>query len=297
MHEWLAWRSGPRGRPFRFLRFSGGEGEATGGDEPRVEDERRTIPLKSPDLLAANVLGQLQEHPRVATLRDFVMGCHVSRLSADDVRGRPETGPQERLSTTGGNLANVIQYLSERHSTQLEKIIETLRRRVPRMERVLTETMPDGRLSLKIKDTPFGNPILARFASDGTLKMIAFFVLLYGLDPPPFIGIEEPENFLHPRLLFELAEECRAACERTQLLSATHSPFFVDSLRAEEVRVLWRDEAGHTQMQRLADLNRVATFMKKGANLGDLWMEGYFGIGDPLVDMAAQRGLENKLNG
>lgn len=56
-HEWLAWRPGRRGGSFRFLRFSGGEGEATGGDEPRVEDERRTILLKSPDLLAANVLG------------------------------------------------------------------------------------------------------------------------------------------------------------------------------------------------------------------------------------------------
>lgn len=50
-------------------------------------------------------------------------------------------------------------------------------------------------------------------------------VLLYDPLPPPFIGIEEPENFLHPRLLPELAEECRAASERTQLLVTTHSPF------------------------------------------------------------------------
>ncbi len=35
------------------------------------------------------------------------------------------------------------------------------------------------------------------------------------------MGIEEPENFLHPRLLPELAEECRAASERTQLLITT----------------------------------------------------------------------------
>lgn len=210
------------------------------------------------------------------------MGCHVSRLSADNVRGQPGTGPQERLSATGDNLANVIQCLSERHSTRLEKIIETLRGRVPRIERVLTETMSDGRLSLKIKDAPFGNPVLARFASDGTLKMLTLFVLLYDLDPPPFIGIEEPENFLHPRLLFELAEECRAACEHTQLLITTHSPLFVDALRAEEVRVLWRDEAGYTRTQPVADLSNIEAFIEHGAILGDLWMEGYFGLGDPL---------------
>ena len=294
--EWLAWKVGRWGGRFHFLDYGGGKGEAISGETPAAEGERRTIVLNSPDLLAANVLGQMQEHPRIAALRDFITGWRVSYPSADNTRDQPEAGPQEKLSSTGDNLADVILYLSERHSTRLEKIIETLRRRVPRVECVLTETMPDGRLSLKIKDAPFGSPVLARFASDGTLKMLAYLVLLHDPDPPPFIGVEEPENFLHPRLLFELAEECRVVCERTQILVATHSPFFVDSLRAEEVRVLWRDEAGHTQTQRLADLNRVAAFMKKGANLGDLWMEGYFGVGDPLVRQGGPVRLENKLN-
>jgi len=47
-------------------------------------------------------------------------------------------------------------------------------------------------------DAPFDRPVLARFASDGTLKMLAYLVLLYDSNPPPFIGIEEPENFLPP---------------------------------------------------------------------------------------------------
>ena len=143
--------------------------------------------------------------------------------------------------------------------------------------------MPDGRLLLQVKDAPFSHPVLARFASDGTLKMLAYLVLLHDPEPPPFIGIEEPENFLHPRLLPGLAEECRAASARTQLLATTHSPFFLDGLRPEEVRVLWRDEAGHTQARRTADLELVRSFMEEGALLGDLWMEGYFGVGDPLT--------------
>jgi len=67
--------------------------------------------------------------------------------------------------------------------------------------------------------------LLAKFASDGTLKMLAYLVLLHDPAPPPFIGMEEPENFLHPRLLPELAEECRAACERTQILVTTAFAF------------------------------------------------------------------------
>ncbi len=287
VEEWLQWRRGQHGKPFRFLEYQEGQGRAVSGERPDEQDQRVELPLKSPDLLAVNALGQFAEHPRVAALRDFVTGWYVSYLSADSARGQPEAGPQERLTKTGDNLANVIQHLAEQHPAQLERIFEVLRQRVPRIERVLAETMPDGRLLLQIKDAPFSHPVLARFASDGTLKMLAYLMLLYDPTPPPFIGIEEPENFLHPRLLPELAEECRAASERTQLLVTTHSPFFLNALRPEEVRVLWRDELGYTQTQRASDLQGVPEFVEHGALLGHLWMEGQLGVGDPLVNQGA----------
>lgn len=289
VEEWLQWKRGSHGRPFRFLEYRMGQGQAASGQYPDEEDQRVAIPLKSSDLLAVNALGQFADHPRAAALRDFISGWYVSYLSADSARGQPEAGPQERLSKSGDNLANVIQYLGEQHGDRLESIFRVLRQRVPRIERVLAEDMPDGRLLLQIKDAPFDDPILARFASDGTLKMLAYLVLLHDPSAAPFIGIEEPENFLHPRLLPELAEECRRATARTQLLVTTHSPFFLNAVRPEEVRVLWRDESGYTQSQRAADLQGVGEFVHEGALLGHLWMEGQLGVGDPLVDQGAPR--------
>jgi predicted ATPase len=175
--EWLQWRRGTQGKPFRFLDYREGQGRAISGELPDEQDDRIEIPLKSPDLIAVNALGQFAAHPRVASLRDFITGWHVSYLSVDDTRGQPEAGPQERLSRTGDNLANVIQYLAEQHPSRLEKIFEVLRNRVPHVEKVLAEAMPDGRLLLQIKDAPFDHPVLARFASDGTLKMLAYLVL------------------------------------------------------------------------------------------------------------------------
>jgi len=287
VEEWLRWKRGSHGQPFRFLDYHDGEGCAVSGELPDEQDKRINVPLKSADLLAVNALGQFAEHPRVAALRDFITGWYVSYLSAESARGQPEAGPQERLSKSGDNLANVIQYLAEQHDDRLEQIFQALRRRVPRIERVLTETMPDGRLLLQIKDAPFSHPVLARFASDGTLKMLAYLVLFYDPEPPPFIGIEEPENFLHPRLLLDLAEEARAASARTQLLVTTHSPFFLNGLRPAEVRVLWRDEKGFTQTRRASDLPGVPQFVEHGALLGHLWMEGQLGVGDPLVNAGA----------
>jgi predicted ATPase len=287
VEEWLQWTRGSQGKPFRFLNYKEGQGQAISGESPDIAATRLDIPLKSPDLIAVNALGQFADHPRVATLRDFITGWYVSYFSVDETRGQPEAGPQERLSRTGDNVANVIQYLAEQHPERLETIFEVLRQRVPRVERVLAEAMPDGRLLLQIKDAPFEHPVLARFASDGTLKMLAYLVLLYDPNPPPFIGIEEPENFLHPRLLQELAEECRKASERGQLLVTTHSPFFVNALRPEEVRVLYRDQGGYTHAVRAADIKGVPQFMAAGAQLGHLWLEGHFFMGDPLVNQGA----------
>lgn len=281
--EWLQWRRGQQGKPFKFLYFKNGRGQAIAGERPFNEDQRIDETLTSSDMLAVNALGQLAKNPRISALRQFITSWYLSYLNADSTRGFPEAGPQERLTETGDNLPNVIQYLKEQHEDRLNLILKTLSNRIPRLERVDSSLMPDGRLLLQIKDAPFDQPILAKFASDGTLKMLAYLIMLYDPEPPQLIGIEEPENQLHPRLLPELAEECRKATDRTQLMVTTHSPFFVNGLRPEEVWVLYRDEQGYTQAQRAADMNGINEFMEEGAQLGYLWMEGHFDVGDPLT--------------
>lgn len=286
--EWLAWTRGVRaGRPFRFLDYKRGQGIAVSGEEPDETGHRVETPLRSADLIAVNTLGQFAEHPRVAALREFITDWYVSYLSIDDTRSQPEAGPQERLSKSGDNLPNVIQYLKEQHPQRLKRIFDVLGQRVPRLEEVRADPMPDGRLLLQIKDAPFDRPVLSRYVSDGTLKLLAYLTVLYDPDPPQFIGIEEPENFLHPRLLPELAEECRKATERSQLLVTTHSPFFLNAIRPKEVRVLYRDEQGFTQTVRAADIRGIPEFIDSGASMGQLWLEGHFGLGDPLVNGGA----------
>src|SRR5271165_354997 len=64
--EWLQWRRGTRGQPFRFLDYREGRGRAVRGEMPDEQDQRVEVPLKSPDLIAVNALGQFADHPRVA---------------------------------------------------------------------------------------------------------------------------------------------------------------------------------------------------------------------------------------
>ena len=282
--EWLQWRWGSRGRPFRFLDFQEGTGRVIAGETPAEEDKRIEEELDDRSMLAVSTLGQLARHPRVSALYRFVTGWHLSYLSADTTHGIAETGPQEKLSKTGDNLPNVIQYLKERHPERLEKIISILSDWVPCLEKVDTELMTDGHLLLQIKDAPFDEPISAKFASDGTLKMLSFLTLLYAPDPPQLLGIEEPENYLHPRLLNGLVEEYSEASGLSQLMITTHSPHFVNELNAEEVWVLYRDEQGFTVCKRASEMQGINDFLDAGAKLGQLWMEGYFEVGDPLTN-------------
>lgn len=284
--ETLKWRrvgKNQAGAPYSILSFADGEGWVISGPNPGKNDKKTYETLPDNALLAVNTLGQLTRHERVVALRKFIADWHVSYLSVDDARGTPEAGAQERLTKTGDNLANVIQFLKERHPERLKHIFQELGRRVPKLEKVDPEPLLDGRLLLRLKDAPFDQPILARFASDGTLKMLAYLVVLHDPDPPQFIGIEEPENFLHPKLLRGLAEECREATATSQLLVTTHSPFFVDGLLANELRVLYRDDRGYTQALRAAEVPGIPQHLEAGATLGELWMEGHLGAGNPLV--------------
>ncbi len=274
-NEWMQWTRGQRGRPFRFLDFSDGVGSVVSGEVPEADDQRHEERLASGDLLAVNALGQFASNPRVQALRSFITGWYLSYVSAASTRGVPESGPQERLSASGDNLPNVVQYLYEQHPDRLTDVLTTLSLRVPRLQAVIPKVLEDGRLMMQVKDAPFDDPIMAKFASDGTLKMLAYLTILYDPSPAPFIGIEEPENQLYPLLMRGLAEECRTAAGRSQVLVTTHSPEFVSALKPEELWLLGRDVQGFTHVRRASLVDEVVAHVEAGGSLGDLWLEGY----------------------
>ena len=257
--EWLQWRRSQTGKPFQFLDFQHGAGQVISGDTPDQGGERIQESLAGPDVLAVNALGQLNKHPRVVALRAFITGWYLSYLAVDSTRHTAEGGPQERLSEKGDNLANVVQYLAEQHPQRLTAIENALAQRVPRLRSVGAAPMPDGRLLLTVRDAPFEQPILAKFASDGTLKMLAYLTLLYDPAPPP------------------------------QLMISSHSPFLVNALRPAQVWILYRDANGYTQATRADHLAGVQEFVEASALLGDLWMEGHFGVGNPAQPDAQPR--------
>lgn len=122
VREWLAWRCGRNGRPFRLIDREKGRGLIVTGAHPEEDGIPRTIPLKSADALAVTSPGKLAANPSVVALRDLLSGWRISHLSADSAREQQKGGAQAHLSRSGDNLANVIQHLKEGHPKVLERI-------------------------------------------------------------------------------------------------------------------------------------------------------------------------------
>ena len=134
--EWLQWRLGSRGKHVRFLNFHHGKGSVIPGETPDKTDTPINEQLDDSTTIAASMFGQSVQHPRVSAFRRFITDWHLSELSTDATRQATNDRPQKRLSPTGDNLPNVIQYLQERYPERLEKIISSLSNRVPRLEKL-----------------------------------------------------------------------------------------------------------------------------------------------------------------
>ncbi|RSK46226.1 AAA family ATPase [Hymenobacter perfusus] len=216
-------------------------------------------------------------------LSEALTSYRYIHLTDDHLKGYSDAGPREKMSANGDNLPNVLYYLHTRHPEALARISEQLRRWVPGLAEVVMESTSDERLLLRFRDAPFEKPLPAQYMSDGTMRLAALLTLLYEPNATGLLGIEEPENELHPRLLPRLAEELSKATETRQLLVATHSPFLLDALEPEQVWILHRGADGYTQATRTADIPQVKELVEDGSPLGYLWTSNFFRLGDPLA--------------
>ena len=232
--------------------------------------------LDSPDILAIKGLGQFQKFNAISSFRKLLENWYVSNFQIQAAQTIEDTGLSEHLSTSGDNLAQVTKYIYENYPDIFQKILNKMKERVPGIDKVeATETI-DGRIVLQFSDGSFKDPFISRFVSDGTIKMFAYLVLLNDPNPHPLLCIEEPENYLHPELLVELAEEFRDYANRGgQVFISSHSPDFVNALELEELFWLSKNN-GFTTIKRASDDKAISSLFSEGDNLGYLWKQGYF---------------------
>ena len=199
-----------------------------------------------------------------------------------------------QLEADGYGLASVLEDMKLRDSESFESVLNQTRSIVPtladlrlRRARVKHEDGPriGQELILDMKNAPDLRPDAA---SDGTLLVLGLLTLLISVlrregaeSRPALFLIDELERSLHPKALGELVSHLRRLTQEfeIQILATSHSPYLVDWLRPEEVRITsWLDD-GSATIRELGDhpeFERWKDEMKPGefwSTVGEDWSE------------------------
>ncbi len=122
-------------------------------------------------------------------------------------------------------------------------------------------------------------PVHQMGISSGTLRVLALMTALFAAPEANLIGIEEPENYVHPTAIASFVEYLRGASDRIQFMVTTHSPLLLDYLdEPSAVRIVRRNQEGETEVDEEHSGDRIRRALKEsGFSLGAFYETQGFG--------------------
>lgn len=230
-------------QPFIYLDFTGGRGLIR---DPREKKLVRPVWTVRPNELALRraldpTLVTLSRVQALLSSWKFYSGFDVS--AGAPVRRPVPTEPEPDLVENGSNLSAVLMWLNHEHQEAWAELESHVRSAVPgfRGLNVKPRGGPGTVIGVWSEVGVSGELTLADL-SDGTLRFLCWAVLCLSPNLPPLLCIDEPELGLHPRVLPVLAGLLRLASARTQILVATHSPYFLSHFAIDEIAVMRKED-------------------------------------------------------
>lgn len=274
------------GQGYSFVDITDGVGFAWAGEstDDGEGNAQIAVNMKDRQVLAISTYGTLTDHPRITAFRSFLSNWYLSYFVPHLAREPSMAGAEPHLDREGKNLAKYLQFIQRSKPEAFDEMLSKIAKKIPGIADIKPDEYKNRQLVLEFTSAGYSEPFFIEDMSDGTLKMLAYMLLMEDPNPAPLIGIEEPENGLHHQLLIHLANELKdfAAEEKgPQVLVTTHSPHFVDALTPSEVWILDKGSDGYSTLVRAADIPDVVNFFNEGIPMGNLWYSNHFGIGNP----------------
>ena len=178
----------------------------------------------------------------------------------------------------GRNLAETLYRIERSSPDVFERIVEATRSVVGLPSKIETRESED-RFFFVQYEPGLQYPVHQMGISSGTLRILALMTALYGDPEPNLMGIEEPENYVHPTAISSFVEHLKDARERAQFMVTTHSPLLLDCLGdPESIFVVRRDESLGTIVQKDENTDGVRDALDaSGFGLGEFYQTKGFG--------------------
>ena len=170
----------------------------------------------------------------------------------------------------GRNLGETLYNLRGTYPEVLDQIVEATQSIVGFPDNIEPRESED-RFYFVQNEPGLQFPVNQMGVSSGTLRMLALMTALYGQSGAALIGIEEPENYVHPTALEALVQHIHAAREQSQFLVTTHSPLLLSYLdEPAAVNVVKRDKSLGTMVQKEPNPDGVRKALEaSGFGLGE----------------------------
>jgi len=215
-------------------------------------------------------------------VRSFIANWRFYRLIPSLMRQANPSAITPFLAEYGDNLASWLLLLQTRYTEQFQRLVNTCREVFRDLEDVLSWPTPQSTVYLASREKYLGSPTTVWQMSDGELAFIALLSLIFAPKElgSPFCCVEEPENYLHPRLITVLVELLKqvqtelAPTESSQLIVSTHSPLLMDQFSIDDL-ILFRRDQGATVCERPSSNEHFKKLVESGEiGLGELYYSG-----------------------
>ncbi|MBS9395294.1 MAG: AAA family ATPase [Dolichospermum sp. LBC05a] len=168
-------------------------------------------------------------------------------IANDKIRKSVPIEQEPILHEDAGNLSSVLFYLMTEHRTAFNELEQHLRSVIPGFKELTVKARGGpGEVIAFWQESGIDQKLSLADLSDGILRLICWFCLCVQPNPPSLICIDEPDQGVHPRTLPVLAALFEKASERTQILLATHSSYFLTQFDISQIAVI-RKENGEAK--------------------------------------------------
>ncbi len=166
------------------------------------------------------------------------------------------------------NLALFLLKLSQQDKKKFERIKELLSGIIDEIEDI-SPTIEGKRIYLMMKDKNFDKYFYAESISDGTISLLSYISIIETSEKPDIICFEEPENFIHARLLEFLVDLFRRS--DAQIILTTHSLQLINLCEPEDM-IMVEKENGGTKARRIENREEFKKFLDENElTLGELY--------------------------
>lgn len=182
-----------------------------------------------------------------------------------------------KVDADGGNTAPTLATLKLTDLSAFQRVEAALREVVPGVERLLVKPAPmphGGAIGYHVSFDFHGvADVPASAASAGTLVTLALLTALHAPDGPRVVLIDEIDHALHPKAQMALIAQLRAILGRDpelQIIVTTHSPYVLDAVEVDDVRVFATRPDG-TVATKLLAAHPAAERAKGALSAGQIW--------------------------